>query len=113
MNEPFPRGAVVVSGDLVGSRSKRPFVLISTEAHPFYGEEYTAIPLTTTSRSAAFELTETRFREGGLPRRSYALPWNIATLKHEGVSTHAGTLTQEATETLVEQAIGYLREDPP
>ncbi|WP_394741861.1 hypothetical protein [Natronococcus roseus] len=112
MSDPFPRGAVVVSADLVGPRSKRPFVLVSTEAHPFYGEEYTAIPLTTTPRSAAVELTDGRFLEGELPRRSYATPWNIATLKHEAISTHAGTLTEEATERLVERAIEYLRGEP-
>jgi len=111
MSDPFPRGAVVVSADLVGPRSKRPFVLVSTEAHPFYGEEYTAIPLTTTPRPGAFELTDDRFLEGGLPRQSYATPWNIATLKHETVSTHVGTLTEGATEALVEQAIDYLRGD--
>jgi mRNA-degrading endonuclease toxin of MazEF toxin-antitoxin module len=98
--------------DRVDPQQIRPFVLVSTAAHPFYGEEYTAIPLTTTSRPMAFEITDEYFVEVGLPRQSYAAPWNIITIEHESISKHIATLSEEAIEGLVDRAIGFSRGDP-
>lgn len=109
MSRPYPRGAVVVAPDMVGPRNKRPYILITTEAHPFYGEEYTAIPVSTTPRETAVELTDERFSEGELPQRSFASPWNVVTLKHAVISMHAGTLTEATVETLVDETMRYLR----
>lgn len=109
MSRPYPRGAVVVGPDLVGPRNRRPYVLVSTEDHPFYGEEYTAVPVTSTSRKAAIELTDRRFLEGGLPKRSFAVPWNLVTLKHTVLSVHAGTLSEVTIESIVDEIVRYLR----
>lgn len=110
MSRPYPRGAVVVAPDLVGPRTKRPYVLVTTTAHPFYGEEYTAVPVSTTPREAAVELSGECFSEGDLPRRSFAGPWNVVTLKHAAISMHAGTLTEATVEALVDEIVRYLRD---
>jgi hypothetical protein len=60
----------------------------------------------------AFEITDEYFVEVGLPRQSYAAPWKIITIKHETISKHIATLSEEAIEGLVDQAIGFLRGDP-
>lgn len=109
MSRPYPRGAVVVGPDLVGPRNKRPYVLLSDDLHPFYGEEYTAVPVSTTPRELAVELSEECFGEGGLPRRSFAGPWNVVTLKHAMLSKHTGTLTEATIEQLIDEAVRYLR----
>jgi mRNA-degrading endonuclease toxin of MazEF toxin-antitoxin module len=112
MSQPYPREAVIICPDRVGPRQMRPFVQVSTAAHPFYGEEYTAIPLTTTLRPMAFEIADEYFVKRGLPRQSYASPWNVVTLKHEAISKHIATLSEEAIDSVVDRAIGFLRRDP-
>jgi len=104
VSRPYPRGAVVV-----GPRNRRPYLLISTDDHPFYGEEYSAVPVTSTPRRGGLELTDDRLREGELPVRSFAIPWNVVTLKHNLLSVHVGTATETATESLVERVIRYIR----
>lgn len=86
-------------------------MLIASDGHPFYGEEYTAIPLTTTPRANAVEVLEEHFVEGRLPRRSYATPRNVVTLKHGSITKHAGTISEETVEQLIDRAVAFLRDD--
>ena len=48
----------------------RPYVVLSDEHHPFYGEEYLVAGVTTTERDGAIELTPDTWAEGGAPKRS-------------------------------------------
>lgn len=78
----------------------RPYIILSDDQHPFYGEEYMVVGVTTTERNRAVELTEDRWEEGGAPKQSWASPWYILPLKHSTVTDRLGRLTPEATDRI-------------
>lgn len=75
----------------------RPYVVLSDDTHPFYGEEYVVVGVTTTERERAVELTPERWAEGGAPTKSWASPWYVLTVKHGTVTERLGGLTSDAT----------------
>ena len=75
----------------------RPYVILSDDDHPFYGEEYVAIGVTTTERKRAVALTPETWDEGGSPKPSWASPWYILTVKHATISDRLGFITPETT----------------
>ena len=81
----------------------RPYVVLSDEHHPFYGEEYLVAGVTTTERDGAIELTPNMWAEGGAPKRSWASPWYILTLKHETVTDRLGRITTETTNQIAQE----------
>jgi mRNA-degrading endonuclease toxin of MazEF toxin-antitoxin module len=78
----------------------RPYIVLSDETHPFYGEEYMVVGVTTTERNGAIELAPEAWAEGGAPKRSWASPWYILTLKHATVTDRLGQITPEATDQI-------------
>jgi len=86
----------------------RPYVVLSDEHHPFYGEEYLVAGVTTTERDGAIELTPDTWAEGGAPKRSWASPWYILTLKHETVSDRLGQITAEATDQIAHELMSLV-----
>jgi mRNA-degrading endonuclease toxin of MazEF toxin-antitoxin module len=78
----------------------RPYIVLSDDSHPFYGEEYIVVGVTTTGRERAVELTPEMWDEGGAPERSWASPWYTMTLKHANISDHLGRLTSDATDQI-------------
>jgi mRNA-degrading endonuclease toxin of MazEF toxin-antitoxin module len=87
----------------------RPFVILSDDGHPFYGEEYVVIGVTTTERERAVALTPDTWSEGEAPKSSWASPWYVLTVKHATISDRLGRLTNEATDdiaTAVARLIG-------
>ena len=63
----FPQGAIVIAEDPFGNAPKRPYLILSNDHLPFYGQEYVAVAITTTSRTEAIELTTNRLETGRLP----------------------------------------------
>lgn len=104
-----PRGTVVVATDPFGSTSMRPFVLVSdpTTGHPFPEDECIAVVVTTTPRESAIPISQT-FSEGGLPRESFASPWNPVTLKEGFLRDEVGRLTAETTDQIAREAAQYM-----
>jgi mRNA interferase MazF len=90
----YAQGAVVAASDLLGNNATRPYVVVSTEEHPFHTEECIAVVVTTTERSEAVELTPATFAKGSLPRRSYASPWNPMTLKNTMITKQVATVRE-------------------
>jgi hypothetical protein len=43
----FRRGSIVVASDPYGHTPRRPYLILSDEAHPFAGEQYIAAGITT------------------------------------------------------------------
>ena len=76
----------------------RPYVVLSDDQHPFYGEEYVVVGVTTSERERAVELTPATWAEGGAPKRSWASPWCVLTVKHATITERLGRLTPEATD---------------
>ena len=86
------RGDVVEAGDPFDeSKPTRPFVIVNTEAHPFDGEQYVALTLTTrTWYEETIPLTDEDVLEGGMPKRSYLVPWGVVSLADEDILERFG-----------------------
>lgn len=103
----YPQGAIVVAEDLLGGNAARPYLVASTERHPFHGEECIAVVVTTTAREEAVELGPNAFVVGELPRLSYVSPWNPVTLKHFAIDKHVATVEDSVVTEVVEQLNTY------
>ena len=110
MTRPFERGDVAWHPALYKSDpdAGRPFVVLSDERHPFYGEEYLVAALTTVSRPEAIELTDGDWELGGTPRDSYVSPWYILSLKHANFDAGVGQLRKNAVDRVARAATTYL-----
>lgn len=95
----YSQGAIVIAEDPFGNTPKRPYLILSNEQVPFYGQEYIAVVITTTARTEAIELTADRFETGRLPRTSYVSPWSVLTLKDWMITKQPA----KATDTVVDE----------
>jgi hypothetical protein len=104
-----PRGTVVTATDSFGETPIRPFVVASdaTTGHPFPENECVGVVVTTTQRERAIPISAA-FDEGGLPRESFASPWNPVTLKEEMVGDEFGRIITEAVDRIADEAARYI-----
>lgn len=107
-DDSFNRGHVVWHDGLFRG-SGRPWLVVSSDDHPFHGEEYIVVGITTSDRPGETELTEDAWLVGGLPRSSYVAPWFLTTLKHADIDRGVGELTEETTKSVLDDVRGYLR----
>lgn len=108
----YERGDVVEAGDPFneGSRS-RPFLLINTPTHPFDGEQYIAVTLTTRMwYDETIQLTAEDFVEGGVPEQSFIVPWGVTSPSHADLDNWFGQLKQPAVDSAVDQLISYIQQ---
>ncbi len=99
---------MVKGPDLFADYDYRPYVCLSDDIHPFSDEEALYAAITTTRRAVAIPLTDDDFTSGGLPRDSYVNPWTIATIRHADIQHEEGRLVDATTETIAEEAAGYI-----
>jgi hypothetical protein len=104
----YSRGEVVKGPDLLGSSTFRPWVLVSTQEHPFQAEEGLWVAVTTTRRSQAIPLGSDDFISGGLPKTSYASPWNVTTIKMADMSAVEGILKEDVVDRIAKDAAEYM-----
>lgn len=107
MSEAFDRGHVVWS-DGPFRDGDRPWLVVSSETHPFHGEEYLVVGITTTARDGAIELDEERWRLGGLPSTSYVSPWFLATIKHHSIARGVGAIEESTVDDILTACRRYL-----
>lgn len=94
----YKRGAVVKGPDVFGPHSHRPYVCLSDGTHPFSDEEALYAAVTTTHRPLAIPLREEDFSTGSPTLESYVAD----------IVAQEGQLTEELTETIAQEAAGYL-----
>ena len=85
-----------------------PYVIISTDAHPFHGTEYLAMLITTTERDEAIGVQETDWEYGSLSKPSYISPWTVVTVKDAALFGYQGQLETAVVDTAVEQLPPYV-----
>jgi len=105
----YSQGAIVIAEDPFGTNPKRPYLLLSNDDVPFYGQEYIAVVITTTARTAAIELTANRFEKGRLPRTSYVSPWSVLTLKDWMMTKQPAEATDATVDEVREEMETYLQ----
>lgn len=79
----FERGDVVWDADPWNDRdAPRPWLVVSGPEHPFHGEQYVALTLTTkTYHDGTVPIARDDWIEGGAPERSFVVPWGVASPK--------------------------------
>lgn len=98
------RGAVVEYPALFAFESyPRPYLVISGDAHPFYGEEYVSLAVTTTAWEAALSIPDDAWVRGGLPKPSFIKPWQPSLLKHDDVIDAFGVVDTALVDRAVER----------
>ena len=102
------RGNVVIGPDFVGGNSRRPYIIINNEEHPFSSEECLVVLVTTTERNEAIPLPEEKFSEGKLPKESFAPPWTVTTMKNEALQDRIGRLNEKTLDSIVDQVKKYI-----
>lgn len=86
MAKALRRGAVVEYPALSAFESySRPYLVISGDVHPFYGEEYLGLGVTTTVWEAALPVSDDAWGRGGLPKPSFIKSWQPTLLKHKDI----------------------------
>lgn len=63
----------------LGHDRSRLFAIICTQTHPFEGEQFIGMTVTTTDHLVAHPLEDHHWEIGGTPEQSYILPLSIHT----------------------------------
>lgn len=79
------RGDVVRSADpfKLGTDKQRPWLVVNDESHPFHGEQYIAVAISTKQYDDSVALTPDVWETGGVPRESYISPWAVHSPRSE------------------------------
>lgn len=103
----------------LGADVSRLFAIVSTRTHPFEGEQFVGVTLTTTEHLVAHPLDESHWEMGGTPEQSYILPLSIHTPRasniqappeYEGIDDPwQGRLTDEFIDDVIEEIVWTLR----
>ena len=104
-----PRDVVEASDPFKPGTVSRPFVVVNTADHPFHGEQYIALTLTTkTWHEETIPLTESDFVDGALPKKSFVVPWSTNSLQDGDIETYLGRLSSSPVGEAVRTSVDYL-----
>ena len=106
----FDRGDVLYGDDpFKGEEYARPWLVVSDETHPYHGEQYIILALTTrTWHDDLVEIPEAAWLKGGTPERSRVVPWSVETLEHDDIQHWQGSLESEVGDTAVAELVDYV-----
>ena len=94
------RGTIVVASDPFGNTPHRPYLVVSDESHPFAGEQYIALGISTKEYAESIPLADS-FVEGRLDRESFIAPWAVVSLRSSNIEQSVARVTESVTETAV------------
>jgi len=103
----FERGDVVYGDDpFKGEEDARPWLILSNhEGHPFHGDQYIALTLTSKSwMDGLIEAPEESWVRGGTPDKSRIVPWAVQSIDQEDIDFWQGRLDRD----FVDQAVAAL-----
>lgn len=103
-------------GDVLWSRDPfkddpdagRPWLVLNNETHPFREEQSMSVALSTSGYEPALPIEAGDWLDGGLPRRSYALPWAVHSPRHRYVHRRIGRLTVGLVDRVVDALGSYV-----
>lgn len=96
------------SADQSDDDDDHPYVIISTDKHPFHGTEYLAMLITRTQRSAAVPIPDKHWEYGSLSQASYISPWVVVTLKDRDLDDYQGKLKDDVVQKAVKEVPQYI-----
>ncbi len=106
----YERGDVAYGVDpFKGTDAARPWLIISTDLHPFHGEQYIAVTLTTkTWYDERIALSKRDWIEGGTPNESSIVPWSVISIDHADLDFWQGRLRSSVVDDAVDSLTQYL-----
>jgi mRNA-degrading endonuclease toxin of MazEF toxin-antitoxin module len=100
----YSQGSVVLAPATFKS-GVRPYLIVSNENRPFFGDRYTVAVVTSTERDTAVPVTVGSLAEGELKTDpSYVSPWSLHVFPHEEITKRVAQV-DEATMTGVADSI--------
>lgn len=105
------RGDVVRSTDpfKMGQNQQRPWLVVNNESHPFGGEQYVAVAVSTKEYDDSLPLSDEVWEVGGVPRESFASPWAVHSPRSEDFVAWQGRVTDGFVDRVVDSLVTYLR----
>ncbi|QLG64251.1 type II toxin-antitoxin system PemK/MazF family toxin [Halorarum salinum] len=93
-----------------GAGAARPRLVISNhEGRPFHGDQYITLTLTTrTWPGGLSSIPEADWIRGGVPPRSYVVPWGVQSLDRDDVEHWQGRLDQRLVDEAIRALTDYL-----
>lgn len=88
----------------------RPYLVVSNETRPYYGEEYTVSVITTRERDDAVALGPDCFIEGRLLEYpSYVNPWLLHVFRHEDIDRRVAQVSSSVSQTVADRCYDFVR----
>ena len=79
----------------------RPYLIVSNQNRPFYGDRYTVAVITSTERQRAVELAATSLTEGELKTYpSYVSPWSLHVFPDQEIVKRVAQVDEETVDTV-------------
>lgn len=103
----YRRGTVVVASDPFGHTPRRPYLVVSDETHPFAGEQYIGVGISTKEYDASIPL-DNAFTDGRLDRDSFVAPWAVVSLRDNMIERGVARVTESVTETTVDRMVAFV-----
>jgi hypothetical protein len=108
----FEQGDLVLGSAVFKSEDQiRPYITVGNRNHPFSNNEQIFIVITTTQFENSIKIEQSDFREGSLPKQSYASPWSVLTLKNQNIREKIGVFTDGFVEKVVSGLDNYTKID--
>src|SRR6056297_70098 len=103
----YAQGSIILAPATFKS-GVRPYLIISNQNRPFFGDRYTVAVITSTERQTAVELTADSLTEGELKTYpSYVSPWSLHVFPHQEITKRVAQI-DDSTRTLVADGIHEL-----
>lgn len=104
------RGDVVRSSDPFkqGTDRQRPWLIVNNDSHPFDGEQYVAVAISTKEYDDSIALGSDVWEIGDVPRVSFVSPWAVHSPRIEDLVAWQGRVTDEFVDHVVDELETYI-----
>lgn len=104
----YPHGSVVIVDDPY-KRGRRPFLVVSNDTRPYFGEDYTLAVMTTTEFSEAVQLDADDVVKGRLDTHpSFIKPWSLHEFEHGEIHRRVAHVSDEILRDVATAAHGFM-----
>mgnify|MGYP005857043023 CR=1 FL=1 len=99
----YAQGSIVLA-PATFKQGVRPYLIVSNQNRPFYGDRYTVAVITSTERQQAVELTKTSLTEGELKTHpSYVSPWSLHVFPHQEIVKRVAQVDEKTLKSVAER----------
>lgn len=104
----YKHGSVVLVTDPYKD-GNRPFLVVSNDTRPYYGEDYTLAVMTTTEFEEAVRLDAADVVEGHLDvHPSYIKPWSLHEFEHDEIHRRVAQVSDTVLQHVADAAYGLM-----